>query len=254
MNNLLKDIISLSHHAFIRPFNNTQDKETVLLYHSLANNVFKNNHYKLSLKPCLFEKQAEFISVFKKKNVIFTFDDGFDNFKEKAFPVIMKHNIKTIIFVTVGFIEGSVNSEVFSVKGFDVKPLSWAQIREISDSGIEIGSHTISHPNLLNIGKKAANAEIVDSKKMIEDKIGKEVKYFAYPYGGKNAFNNHIKDMVKKSGYKKAYTNIMGFNTKNNDSFELRRIRIYDSDNMFRFKIKINGAYNWIDGLNNFLF
>lgn len=90
--------------------------------------------------------------------------------------------------------------------------------------------------------------------KKIEDMIGKEVKYFAYPYGSKKSFNNKIKEIVKNSGYKKAYTNIMGFNDANSDLYELRRIRIYSNDNMFRFKLKIDGAYNWVDFFNNSLF
>ena len=67
-----------------------------------------------------------------------------------------------------------------------------------------------------------------------------------------NTFNERIKQIVKNSGYEKAYTNIMGFNSRRSDLYELRRIRIYSTDNMFRFKIKINGAYNWVDKITDF--
>lgn len=249
---LFKDIVSISYHALSRPFIKACDRETVLLYHSIGNDSSRRNSYKLGLEPGLFRRQAEFISSINRDNIIFSFDDGFINFYDKALPVISRHNIRAIIFITVGFIEGRVASGIFAGAGFDIKPLTWEMVRDISSAGIEIGSHAITHPNLLKIGRKAALMEINDSKKIIEDKTGKEATCFAYPYGGRNAFNSRIKDIVKNSGYKKAYTNIMGFNTAATDPYELRRIRIYDTDNMFRFRLKIDGAYNWADFFNNF--
>lgn len=224
-----------------------------MLYHSVQDmSGFHKDYLKINLKTALFQSQMKAISNIKSKNITVTFDDGFVNFFEIVLPIISEQHIKTILFVTSGFIDGVITFDSSFGNEFHIKPLSWKQIKEISQSGVEIGSHSITHRNLTTLDKKDAFYEIMDSKKRIEDIIGRQVRYFAYPFGGKNAFNNSIKDLVKKCGYEKAYINIMGFNNSNSDPYELRRIRIYNDDMLFNFKLKIKGVYNWIDRLNTF--
>jgi len=249
---LLKDFISFGFYAVYRLFPTIRGQELALLYHSVCDVDYKKDHNKLNVLPSLFKDHLALLSNLKNKKVILTFDDGFSNFFNEVFPVILKSKLNAILFVTVGFIEGEINlNQIFNNK-FRLKPLTWKQIREISDSGIEIGSHTLTHRNLAKLKENEARKEIMDSKKRIEDAIGKGVRYFSYPYGGRNAFNKDVKMMVKDSGYEKAFTNIMGFNNSERDSYELNRIRIYGSDNLFRFRLKINGAYNWIDFLTGY--
>jgi len=236
MGNLLKDIISFGSYVSLKAFNNLRNMQTVLVYHSVGP-VFSE---KACLDSGLFREHIKFISGLKNRDIIFTFDDGYSDFMHEVFPVVIENKVKSIIFVITDFV------------GKNAKYLNWAQIKELSDAGIEIGSHAVTHANLLKLAPIDAFNEISSSKKIIEDKIGKDVRFFAYPFGGINAFDDSIKDMVRRSGYKKAYSNIMGFNSGDSDVFELKRIRIYNDDNMFRFKLKINGAYNWVDKVNNF--
>ena len=251
MVDILKDAVSLGIYAAAKLLMHSDNKEVVLLYHSVNDTGSKNDYFKSNLAPAIFKKQLEFLAGFKKQNVIITFDDGFSNFFDIVFPLVAKYNIKAILFITSGFIDGLITREdIFSKKLSYKKPLNWSQVKEVSNAGVEIGSHSLTHLNLLKLDTRAVYAEISDSKKRIEDIIGKEVKYFAYPYGSRNTFDNRIKQIIKDSGYKKAYTNIMGFNTQDTDLYELKRIRILGNDNMFRFKLKINGAYNWIDFFN----
>lgn len=245
MVHLIKDIASLVFYGCTRHFFDPRDKELVLAYHSVGGN-WPGDKYKMDISRSCFERQIGCLPRLKFKRLIITFDDGFDNFFNLAFPVISKYNNKVIIFITTGFIDKDVPSSVF-YPGLIANPLSWSQIREISDAGVEIGSHTITHPKLPCLDKKKAYIEISDSKKIIEDRIGKEVKSFAYPYGSRGSFNDSIKSMVVSAGYERAYANIMGFNAPDSDSFELKRVRVYDDDNIFRFKMKVRGAYNWVD-------
>lgn len=245
MKNLLKDVISFASYLFLRSFNDYD--ELVLVYHSVGNIGQKDDPYKLNLQPKLFKKQLEFISFSKIRNILITFDDGFANIFEHAFPLILKYNIKSMVFVATGFIDNKISFNSYFRSKININPLEWGQIREMAASGVEIGSHTLTHPNLLNLPYHKATEEINNSKKRIEDIICKKVKYFAYPYGSKTTFNNQIKQIVNDCGYERAYTNIMGFNKANTDPYELRRIRIYSDDNIFRFKMKINGAYNWVE-------
>lgn len=250
----LKDTLSLWHYASSRLINPIDNNELVLVYHSVGSIDRQNDPYKTNVTPGLFKKQIEFLSSLKKKEIILTFDDGFENIYDVVFSLVLKYNMKTILFVTVGFIEGAISFDSFFKRRVDIKPLSWRQLKEMASCGLEIGSHTLTHPNLVELDNKEAYAEIADSKKKLEDKIGKEVKSFAYPYGAKNTFDNRIKEIVRDAGYKKAYTNIMGFNTENCDFYELKRMRIYSDDNIFRFKLKTGGAYNWVDAFAKFSF
>lgn len=225
-------------------FSDSACQELALLYHSVEDNNCQHYYKKLNVRPVLFEKQAALLSRLERKDLILTFDDGFSNFFDKALPVILKYRFKAILFVTVGFIEGEIGFFDEKVK---IKPLSWEQVKELSDSGIEIGSHAWTHRNLLRLNIQEAHREIAESKKKIEDVIGKKVRCLSYPYGGRNAFDNNIKKIARECGYERAYTNIMGFNNKESDCYELHRIRIYGGDNLFRFRLKVDGAYNWID-------
>jgi peptidoglycan/xylan/chitin deacetylase (PgdA/CDA1 family) len=248
MIDIIKDAISLACYPASALFGNKG--ETVLVYHSIERTGSPDTPHKINLRAPLFEEQIKSVSRSGKRDMIVTFDDGFGNFFDNAFPVILRYNIKTILFITTDFIDGKMSFDAFFGGSAGVKPLSWRQIKEISGSGVEIGSHTLSHPDLTKLSRDAAYREISESKKKIEDATGRKVRYFAYPFGSARAFNGRIKQLVKESGYERAYTNIMGFNGAGSDPYELRRIRVYSNDNMFRFKMKVKGAYNWVDSVN----
>lgn len=249
---LLKDLISMGFYTcglFSRHLN--QDHELALVYHAISDMKAQDDLYRINVHPQLFVRHLEFISKAKIANLTLTFDDGFENFFSNAFGEILRYNIKTVLFISTDFIEGKISFDHLFRKNCRLKPLTWQQVREIAHSGFEIGSHAISHKNLAGIDIAAARREITDSKKIIEDKIGKAVKYFAYPFGSKLSFNTRVKEAVMAAGYEKAYVNILGFNHIGSDQYELKRIRIYNNDTMPRFKMKIAGAYSWIDMVNS---
>ena len=79
-----------------------------------------------------------------------------------------------------------------------VKPLSWDQIGEMSDRGIEIGSHTVTHPYLTKLNDDAMMFELSESKSAIERHTGKQVKSVAYPAG---VFDRRVQSCAKDCGY-----------------------------------------------------
>lgn len=248
---LLKDLISLVFYlfSFLGPVKN----QLTLVYHSVSDIGKGLDPLKLNISQELFRKQIAYLSKLSQANgIVVTFDDGFENFFHYAYPILLRYNINSVLFITTGFIDRRISFDRLFSGVVKSGALSWEQVNEISQSGIEIGSHAVTHVNLTGISEDEAGKEIADSKSMIENVIGKSVKYFAYPYGSRAAFNERIKKIVKDRGYERAYTNIAGFNSGNTDLYELRRIRIYNTDNMFRFKMKLRGAYNWVDWLLSF--
>jgi len=105
--------------------------------------------------------------------------------------------------------------------------LTWEQVKEMSDNGITFGAHTLNHPVLTRISLEDARKEIAESKRVLEEKIQKPVKYFAYPSGTEADFNEDIKNIVRDSGYTCALTFMGGYNDQNSDIFALGRMALY---------------------------
>ena len=113
-------------------------------------------------------------------------------------------------------------------EGFtESRPLTWEQVKEMAENGIEFGSHTVNHPILANLDEEDLKHELTQSKTTIEHKIGQEVNVLAYPVGGYIAFNKHVQVVAKKSGYKLACSYLPGTNKQNiSDHFALRRLHV----------------------------
>jgi peptidoglycan/xylan/chitin deacetylase (PgdA/CDA1 family) len=82
-----------------------------------------------------------------------------------------------------------------------ILPLNWDQIRTMSESGMEIGSHTVTHPNLSTLSKVALHNELIASKRKIEKEIGQEVICIAYPGGKSTDHNALVHRSAEEAGY-----------------------------------------------------
>lgn len=125
------------------------------------------------------------------KPFMITFDDGWRNQFRYAFPILQKYRYPGVFYVY---------SDVIDRKVF----LTWDDIKTMMGSGMIIGDHTKSHPELPKITDDALlRQEIIDSKKIIEGRIGKTVDAFAYPFG---EYNKKSVAMVEQGGYASART------------------------------------------------
>lgn len=160
--------------------------------------------------------------------VALTFDDGFRDNQEHAFDLLVKKKRPAALFVVVDWV---------GQNGF----LNWPEIRELSNQGITIGSHSLSHRWLPDISDyEELEKEISGSKKRIEDEIGREIRYFSYPVGG---MDQRVADCVKKSGYRAAWVAGARPTVSIKDPLlSIRRIKVTVSDsNLSRFAIKAYG-------------
>ncbi len=165
-----------------------------------------------------------------------TFDDGYLDFFQNAYPVLKQYGYPSTVFIVSG-LTGKENSWD-SRKENIAKPLmDWKRIIEINRNGVEIGSHTKTHPELTRIRPEEQLAEIADSKKELEERLNRAVDTFCYPGGD---HDDQVKEMVKKAGYRYAVSTQRGHVEPGFDPYALRRIPIKLITNPFSFLYKIH--------------
>jgi peptidoglycan/xylan/chitin deacetylase (PgdA/CDA1 family) len=116
------------------------------------------------------------------------------------------------------------------------------QLREMSENGIEIGAHTLSHPNLRILDNNSLSNEVGESKRQLEQIVQKPVKVFAYPFGHREYFDERVIDAVRQAGFSSACTTIYGSVDESDDIYQLKRIPMFNHDDWYVFKAKVSGV------------
>jgi len=194
----------------------------VLMYHSIGeekNNdavisrdrfaaqmayLYQNNYHPISLEDLygyLSAKQA-----LPPKPVVITFDDGYKDTYEVAFPVLKQYGFKSTLFIPAG--EVGVN-------------LSWQELQEMKVAGMEIASHSFKHRSLSDLSSEEQMAEIHQSKELLDRYLNQETKYFCYPNG---SYTQQTLQLLKDSGFVLAVTIDPGWVKPGDNPLTLRRI------------------------------
>ena len=104
----------------------------------------------------------------------------------------------------------------------DSESCTWEQLREMEAAGIEIGSHTVTHPVLTRVAPDRLRRELEQSRGRLEDMLGHPVTLFCYPNG---AYDRTVRDAVARAGYRLAVTSDDGLNDATIDPLAIRRIQ-----------------------------
>ena len=219
----------------------------ILMYHAVGFQVESDLQGLFSIKPELFASHMEWLAGLgqiqvlslseglkdlSRPTVSISFDDGYeDNFKVAA-PLLLKQSFPFTVFVTSDSIKKHK-------KGF----LTPEDLKEFSSlPGVTIGAHGKSHVPLVKCNEVDLLIELSESKKYLEDLIGKPVITMSYPHG---SVDDEVRRAVKKCGYLNAATSFFGINTPNIDVFSLRRTEITGHDSLSVFQEKIWGWWDW---------
>lgn len=166
-----------------------------------------------------------------EKSVVITIDDGWYTLYDIAFPILKKYGFTATLFVYTDFIGGG-------------KALSWEQVEALSENGFDIQCKTRTHRNMKRLRENESFKEYVASiemelvypKKLIKKRLGKECICLAYPYG---ETNDLVIALLKKHGYRAAFTATGKSNPFFADEFRIHRSEIYGHDDLETFKEKL---------------
>jgi peptidoglycan/xylan/chitin deacetylase (PgdA/CDA1 family)/glycosyltransferase involved in cell wall biosynthesis len=187
---------------------------------------------------CLVQKKS-----FARDTVIITFDDGFKNFYQFAYPILKKYQIPATCFIITSKVGNPVDNF-----------MNWEEINELLNDGlITIGSHTISHESLPTLNDLQLQNEIRGSKDILEKNLDMTVEFFSYPYGTRNDFDHRCINFIKNNEYRLALTAINGVNINGSDLFRLRRTKIEWGDDFPTFKRILLGALDIWAAVDYFL-
>lgn len=157
-----------------------------------------------------------------ERPIALTFDDGFANFEEHGAPVLEELGFRATIFAIAGLVGGS-NTWPAQAGGIPEMPLlSWPALSALVENGFEVGAHTLTHPVLPRLSPEKAAREVVQSGRILEDRLGCPVRTFAYPFGHVGTTRAVVADR-----YEGACGTRLGTARRSDDPHELPRIDMY---------------------------
>ncbi len=238
----------------------------VLMYHSISEDPEPNRspYYKVCTSPQQFADQIRWLddngylgvrletglawltSMMPSSNcrpVAITFDDGFRDFYTEAFPILQRHRFQATMYLPTGFIADE--RQAFQSRDC----LTWTEVSELHSTGIEFGSHTVTHPKLIELDWTGVEEELRKSKCIIENRLGTSVNSFAYPYAypkAKKDFVTRFRQTLQATGYQSCATTEVGRQSPADDLLSIKRLPVNDEDGATFLRAKIEGAYDWL--------
>lgn len=185
--------------------------------------LFENGYTPITLNDLLYHLRLGW--PLPEKPVVLTFDDGYADAYQNAFPILLKYGFVGTFFVITDYMT------------FDnPNHATWDQVIQMHNAGMDIQSHSRSHPDLRRQSQAELLWQILGSKEAIEDRLGKEVRFFCYPSGRYDA--NTIA-ALQQYGYWAAVTTEYGATHTSDNLFTLKRIRIRATDTLADFAAKV---------------
>ena len=229
----------------------------ILMYHMIANHKRNGKYNKLRVEPSEFEKQVrwlkangwEFVFVSEltietdRKQVALTFDDGYRDNLLAADPVLKNYQAKATLYLPV-----DRHNQDWSVKKkshhtdqelmLEPKLLD-EDVEQMLDSGRwELGSHGISHENLVVLSHAERAKEIQESKALLEQRFSIGVASFAYPFG---LYEDEDVSLVQSSAYDFAITTEQGVSEDyaGREAYQLKRVKVSGKNGMYAFELRM---------------
>ncbi len=242
----------------------------ILMYHSISDSAESDvsPYYRTTTSPAVFEQHLSWLNAagFRSvgpdeamrlvqqkaprsdRAVFITFDDGFRDFHQSAFPALQRQGHTATMYLPTGFI----GEKRRSFKGREC--LTWGEVRELRSKGMFFGAHTVSHPVLYQLSWPDIENELAVAKVQIEHALGEEITSAAYPYAypqEDDRFTKTLTSVLSRCGYRNCVTTVVGQAHQGDDLFRLKRLPVNSCDDEALFMAKLDGAYDWLSVLQS---
>ena len=237
----------------------------ILTYHSID-----DSGTVLSTPPSLFERQMRFLKEEgyrvislrdmvghlrartepPSRSAVITFDDGFRNNYEVAFPVLKSLEFTATFFIVTDFV-GERGPWVEDERLGDAPLLSWEDLEKMAAQGMDIQPHSCTHPHLTQLSRDEMIREIRDSRHRIEEVVKREANIFCYPFG---EFDGACMDVLSRLEFEGAVAIEFGRRNSCENIYALQRVGSAHFQDMTAFKVCLDGLYEGYLALRKGLF
>jgi len=219
----------------------------VLCYH--ATSASWDHH--LSVAPNALERQirlllarryraarAEDLIAGRGRLLHVTFDDAFESVLD-ALPALERLRIPATVFACTGLADRGRPFPAWKLTGprnfteSDLRTLDWDRLRNLSERGVEVGSHTVSHPHLTQLSDLELERELRESREQLEAELGRRCRFVAYPFGD---HDGRVRAATRNAGYEAAFA--LPGRSRPFDAFGIPRIGIWRKDGLVRLVLK----------------
>ncbi len=223
----------------------------LLMYHHVTDELNGTGLAKLRVTPRSFARQLDWlqdhgyqaVSLSRAlspnppaKPVVLTFDDGYANFYEEAWPLIRERGMQATVFIVTGSVDGTNRWDLD--KGEPQESLlSREQVLELASQGVEFGGHSHNHQDLTNLDDRGLMREITGCQKALSDLLSQPARSFSYPFGHNN---QKVQEATERAGFTMACTTRPGKVAGSTNRLQLPRIIVKRSDNMLDFRLKMS--------------
>ncbi|MEQ9620232.1 MAG: polysaccharide deacetylase family protein [Deltaproteobacteria bacterium] len=174
-----------------------------------------------------------------EKPIVITFDDGFQDIADNAVPILSERGFKAAIYFVTA-LAGKQSSWILPSRGVEFPLMDWGTIKDLEKHGIQCGAHSSTHPKLTEISLSDCRSELLNSRLELENRLGREIRHLAYPFG---LFNRDVRDIAEDTGYYTACSTQIGISSFKEDLLSLRRVPINGQDSLFDFIFKLKTAH-----------
>lgn len=228
----------------------------VLCYHATS---ARWQHH-LSVPPDVLEHQVRHLLIRRYRPVAaeaviagrgrlfhVTFDDAFRSILG-VLPALERLRVPATVFACTALADGGLPFPVSRQYGDpgadDLLTLTWEGLRELVERGVEVGSHTVSHPHLTRLGDAELERELQESRDRLESELRRRCRFLAYPDGDHDA---RVRLAARSAGYEGAFA--LPGRARPFDLFGIPRVGVWRKDGLLRFALKTSGARRPIGAL-----
>ena len=236
----------------------------ILMYHSISHNLFGMSHpyYHINTLPSVFSEQMRClrnagyrtISLAEawaglnagdnlSKVVVLTFGNGYRDFYTDAMDVLTQCGFTATLFL----VTSRIRHTPLRVAGADY--LTWREVRQLQQAGIQFGSHTVTHPDLRSMKPDQIEYELGRSKEIIEQNLGASVDSFSYPFAFPEEDRNFVRfleDILQNVGFDYGVSTILGRASRESKRFFLPQLPVNTWDDTSLLRAKLEGGYDWL--------